>query len=143
MSSWRHTSRRRRVGRNAGGATASLGGMAGVLQGVAAAVNQPAFQTGLTAFFTGINQGTAGVMTALPAIGSAFAALGPVIGQVAAIVGPVLGVALQQVASIRGATQGLMSKLVEGHVREHVAVHSQEAARELEPVLEILRGYLK
>lgn len=53
------------------------------------------------------------------------------------------GAVLQQVASIRGATQGLMSKLVEGHVREHVAVHSQDAARELEPVLEILRGYLK
>ncbi len=50
---------------------------------------------------------------------------------------------LQQVASIRGATQGLMAKLVEGHVREHVAVHSKEAAAELEPVLEILRGYLK
>ncbi|QNN58582.1 metal/formaldehyde-sensitive transcriptional repressor [Diaphorobacter ruginosibacter] len=50
---------------------------------------------------------------------------------------------LQQVASIRGATQGLMARLVEGHVRDHVAVHSREAAAELEPVLEILRGYLK
>ncbi|MBF5006462.1 metal/formaldehyde-sensitive transcriptional repressor [Diaphorobacter caeni] len=53
------------------------------------------------------------------------------------------GAILQQVASIRGATQGLMSKLVESHVREHVAVHSKEAAQELEPVLEVLRGYLK
>jgi len=50
---------------------------------------------------------------------------------------------LQQVASIRGATQGLMSRLVESHVRDHVAIHSKEAAAELEPVLEILRGYLK
>lgn len=50
---------------------------------------------------------------------------------------------LQQVASIRGATQGLMARLVEGHVRDHVAVHRREAAAELEPVLEILRGYLK
>lgn len=50
---------------------------------------------------------------------------------------------LQQVASIRGATQGLMAKLVEGHLREHVAEHSPEAVRELEPVLEVLRGYLK
>ena len=50
---------------------------------------------------------------------------------------------LQQVASIRGAVQGLMNQVLEEHLREHVAGHTPEASRELEPVLAILRSYLR
>lgn len=50
---------------------------------------------------------------------------------------------LQQAASIRGAMQGLMSQLLEDHLREHVAVSNPKALRELEPVLAVLRSYLR
>jgi len=50
---------------------------------------------------------------------------------------------LQQVASIRGAVQGLMTQVLEEHLREHVAGRSPKAAKELEPVLAILRSYLR
>lgn len=53
------------------------------------------------------------------------------------------GVVLQQVASIRGAVQGLMSQLLEEHLREHVTDNHPKAVRELEPVLAILRSYLR
>ena len=53
------------------------------------------------------------------------------------------GVVLQQVASIRGAVQGLMSQLLEEHLREHVTDSHPQALRELEPVLAILRSYLR
>ncbi|UPG84514.1 metal/formaldehyde-sensitive transcriptional repressor [Luteibacter aegosomatis] len=50
---------------------------------------------------------------------------------------------LQQAASIRGAVQGLMSQLLEGHLREHVAASQPKALRELEPVFAVLRSYLR
>jgi len=54
------------------------------------------------------------------------------------------GAVLQQVAAIRGAVQGLMGQVLEGHLRDHVAAGgSAEAASELEPVLRVLRSYLR
>jgi DNA-binding FrmR family transcriptional regulator len=54
------------------------------------------------------------------------------------------GAVLQQVAAVRGAVQGLMAKLLEGHLREHVATSGSQAQRnELEPVLAVLRSYLR
>lgn len=50
---------------------------------------------------------------------------------------------LQQVASIRGAVQGLMSQMLEDHLREHVAESNPHALHELEPVLAVLRSYLR
>lgn len=50
---------------------------------------------------------------------------------------------LQQAASIRGAVQGLMSQLLEDHLREHVATSNPKALRELEPVMAVLRSYLR
>ncbi|TBR38987.1 MULTISPECIES: metal/formaldehyde-sensitive transcriptional repressor [Dyella] len=50
---------------------------------------------------------------------------------------------LQQAASIRGAVQGLMSLLLEDHLREHVAGSHPDALKELEPVMAILRSYLR
>ncbi|MGO4502950.1 MULTISPECIES: metal/formaldehyde-sensitive transcriptional repressor [unclassified Dyella] len=50
---------------------------------------------------------------------------------------------LQQAASIRGAVQGLMSQLLEEHLREHVAAANPKALRELEPVMAVLRSYLR
>jgi DNA-binding FrmR family transcriptional regulator len=50
---------------------------------------------------------------------------------------------LQQAASIRGAVQGLMSLLLEDHLREHVVASNPKALRELEPVLAVLRSYLR
>lgn len=50
---------------------------------------------------------------------------------------------LQQAASIRGAVQGLMSQLLEEHLREHVAASQPKALKELEPVLAVLRSYLR
>ncbi|MET3653152.1 metal/formaldehyde-sensitive transcriptional repressor [Dyella japonica] len=50
---------------------------------------------------------------------------------------------LQQAASIRGAVQGLMSQLLEDHLREHVAASNPKAMRDLEPVMAVLRSYLR
>lgn len=51
---------------------------------------------------------------------------------------------LQQIAAIRGVVNGLMSEVIEGHLREHVAARSgPKGQRELEPVLRVLKSYLK
>lgn len=51
---------------------------------------------------------------------------------------------LQQIAAIRGAVNGLMNEVIEGHLREHVAARSDaKGRRELEPVLRVLKSYLK
>jgi len=50
---------------------------------------------------------------------------------------------LQQAASIRGAVQGLMSQLLEDHLREHVAASNPKAMRDMEPVMAVLRSYLR
>jgi len=52
------------------------------------------------------------------------------------------GAILQLAASIRGAMQGLTLQLMEGHLKEHVA-GTRRRDQELEPVLAVLRAYLR
>lgn len=53
---------------------------------------------------------------------------------------------LQQIAAIRGAVNGLMAEILEGHIREHLgtdAVSPQQRGEDLEQVVAVLRSYLK
>jgi DNA-binding FrmR family transcriptional regulator len=53
---------------------------------------------------------------------------------------------LQQIAAIRGAVNGLMAQVLEGHLREHLAAEErtpQERFEDLEQVVSVLRSYLK
>ena len=52
---------------------------------------------------------------------------------------------LQQIAAIRGAVNGLMAEVMEGHVAEHL-VHERQLKRrrkDLAPVLQVIKSYLK
>jgi DNA-binding FrmR family transcriptional regulator len=53
---------------------------------------------------------------------------------------------LQQIAAIRGAVNGLMAEVLEGHLREHLgadAIDPKQRSDDLEQVVGILRSYLK
>ncbi len=53
---------------------------------------------------------------------------------------------LQQIAAIRGAVNGLMAQVLEGHLREHVGAQGlthEERDREIDQVTAVLRSYLK
>ncbi|TCV84093.1 metal/formaldehyde-sensitive transcriptional repressor [Sulfurirhabdus autotrophica] len=53
---------------------------------------------------------------------------------------------LQQIASIRGAVNGLMAEMLEGHIREHLGldvVQPEQRQKELEQVVSVIRSYLK
>ncbi len=53
---------------------------------------------------------------------------------------------LQQIAAIRGAINGLMAEVLEGHIREHlgaVNISLQQRSDDLEQVVGVLRSYLK
>ncbi|MCB1702145.1 MAG: metal/formaldehyde-sensitive transcriptional repressor [Pseudomonadales bacterium] len=53
---------------------------------------------------------------------------------------------LQQIAAIRGAVNGLMFHVMEGHIREHLGsedVSARQRQDDLEEVLGVLRSYLK
>ncbi|MBP4048387.1 metal/formaldehyde-sensitive transcriptional repressor [Chromobacterium violaceum] len=52
---------------------------------------------------------------------------------------------LQQIAAIRGAVNGLMLAVMEGHLTEHVVREPELAQRQhdLDAVLQVLRSYLK
>ena len=53
---------------------------------------------------------------------------------------------LQQIAAIRGAVNGLMSEVSEGHIREHLGANDispQQRSEDLEQVVAALRSYLK
>jgi DNA-binding FrmR family transcriptional regulator len=53
---------------------------------------------------------------------------------------------LQQIAAIRGAANGLMAEVLEGHIREHLgadAVSPQQRGEDLKQVVAVLRSYLK
>ncbi len=56
-------------------------------------------------------------------------------------------VVLQTVAACRGALTGLMTEIIDGHVRDHILDPSQEPTAEqrkaAEQLLEILRAFLK
>ena len=53
---------------------------------------------------------------------------------------------LQQIAAIRGAVNGLMAEVLEGHIREHLGsdtISPQQRNEDLEQVVAVLRSYLK
>jgi len=53
---------------------------------------------------------------------------------------------LQQIAAIRGAVNGLMREVLEGHLREHLGaedISQQQRNEEVEQVILILKSYLK
>ncbi|AGI23063.1 metal/formaldehyde-sensitive transcriptional repressor [Pseudomonas sp. MT3] len=53
---------------------------------------------------------------------------------------------LQQIAAIRGAVNGLMAEVLEGHLRDHLGAEDRTAAQrqeDLEQVVGVLRSYLK
>jgi len=53
---------------------------------------------------------------------------------------------LQQIAAIRGAVNGLMSEVLEHHLRDHLGSDATDAAqrgRDLEEVVSVLKSYLK
>lgn len=52
---------------------------------------------------------------------------------------------LHQIAAVRGAVTGLMSEVLEGHIREHLGRDSDAQTRreDVEGVLGALRSYLK
>lgn len=59
---------------------------------------------------------------------------------------PECAAVLQQIAAIRGAVNGLMAEVLEGHIREHLgpeAVSAKERREDLEQVVGVLRSYLK
>ena len=53
---------------------------------------------------------------------------------------------LQQIAAIRGAVNGLMVQVLEGHIREHLgpdASSPKQRHEDLEQIAAVLRSYLK
>lgn len=52
---------------------------------------------------------------------------------------------LQQIAAIRGAVNGLMAAVIEGHMVDHVVQESDQAQRrqDVEVVLQVIKSYLK
>ncbi|PWC12069.1 hypothetical protein B4923_12285 [Brenneria roseae subsp. americana] len=53
---------------------------------------------------------------------------------------------LQQIAAVRGAVNGLMTEVLEGHIREHLmdeSHSSQERSEDLEEIVSVIRSYLK
>jgi DNA-binding FrmR family transcriptional regulator len=53
---------------------------------------------------------------------------------------------LQQVAAMKGAVNGLMKELLEGHLREHLGVDDlthEQRKDEVEQVISVLKSYLK
>lgn len=56
------------------------------------------------------------------------------------------GEILQQIAAIRGAVNGLMMEVLDGHLREHLgaeAASAIEREKDIDQVVSVLRSYLK
>ncbi|NKF20963.1 metal/formaldehyde-sensitive transcriptional repressor [Solimonas marina] len=53
------------------------------------------------------------------------------------------GAVLQQIAAVRGGVNGLMSEVLQGHLREHLVPAPGADADEVENVVRVLRSYLK
>jgi DNA-binding FrmR family transcriptional regulator len=53
--------------------------------------------------------------------------------------------ALQQVAAIRGAVNGLMGAIIEGHLKDHLVNEPQleQRQQDMEAVLQVIKSYLK
>lgn len=50
---------------------------------------------------------------------------------------------LQQIAAVRGAVNGLMAQVLEGHLRQHLVPATEGIDDELESVIRVLRAYMK
>jgi DNA-binding FrmR family transcriptional regulator len=51
---------------------------------------------------------------------------------------------LQQITAIRGAINGLMATVIEGHIREHMQpLQEQDEPQATEELVKVLRSYLK
>ena len=53
---------------------------------------------------------------------------------------------LQQIAAIKGAVNGLMKEVLEGHLREHLCaddISTEQRTEEVEQVILVLKSYLK
>lgn len=53
---------------------------------------------------------------------------------------------LQQIAAIRGAVNGLMAEVMEGHIRDHLGaadLTAEQRQHEVDQVSSLLRSYLK
>jgi FrmR/RcnR family transcriptional regulator, repressor of rcnA expression len=52
---------------------------------------------------------------------------------------------LQQIAAIRGAVNGLMAAVIEGHLTDHVVKEPQlqQRQKDLDAVLQVIKSYLK
>ena len=52
---------------------------------------------------------------------------------------------LQQIAAVRGAVNGLMAAVIEGHLNEHVVKEPTEHQRQqdLDVVMQVIKSYLK
>lgn len=50
---------------------------------------------------------------------------------------------LQQIAAIRGAVNGLMNEVLEGHLRTHLVPVEGAGPDELEDLIKVIRSYLK
>ncbi|GAB7126138.1 Ni(II)/Co(II)-binding transcriptional repressor RcnR [Silvimonas sp. JCM 19000] len=55
------------------------------------------------------------------------------------------GAILQQIAAIRGAVNGLLGAVIEGHITHHLVLEADEAQRrdDLDVVLQVIRSYVK
>ncbi len=53
---------------------------------------------------------------------------------------------LQQIAAVRGAVNGLMSEVLEGHIREHLMderYSMTEKEQDMEQIVTVIRSYMK
>lgn len=53
---------------------------------------------------------------------------------------------LQQIAAIRGAVNGLMAEVMEGHIRDHLGdaeLSTEQRQTEIDQIATLLRSYLK
>ncbi|MDO9452883.1 MAG: metal/formaldehyde-sensitive transcriptional repressor [Stagnimonas sp.] len=53
------------------------------------------------------------------------------------------GAVLQQIAAIRGAVNGLMNEVLEGHLRTHLVPANGGGPEELEDLVRVIRSYMK
>lgn len=56
------------------------------------------------------------------------------------------GAILQQIAAIRGAVNGLMAEVMEGHIRDHLGaadLTAEQRRQEVDQIASLLRSYLK
>ncbi len=55
------------------------------------------------------------------------------------------GAVLQQIAAIRGAVNGLMAAVMEGHLTDHLVLEEDSKRRQedLDAVLQVIRSYLR